>query len=421
LAFERAVAGLTPLRARARLDAARVERAARFDRPQIRARVGNAPIDVYNHHQGVALLNGLNYQPRAIPHSYVAFTPSLQALDVASYRRRPPPFVLFRLATIDDRFPMHEHSQLLDHYLRAYEPAWSERGDLLLQRSANESELVLKPLERRECGFEEWIPVPVVADAQLRLALNLRPNVAGKLVNLLYRSAELTMEIEDDQGRTRSFRIVPELAREPFVLGPLVLGNEGFVALYERSPLPRPRRIRFHCPPHFRFAWPERFPLEFQRGELLRVPLTGLAASIGASLFERTPIGIDAPRDLLRLNHGGLEKVFCFAPSSLTFALSPSDRRLQARFGLESDPEGKQASERICVRVAIVERGELRLLAERWLDPARQVADRGPQSLQLDLPAVQAEYLILAATLPEGDALGNAWFWWSGVRILPAR
>ncbi len=421
LAFERAWAGFTPMQARDRLNSERLTRAARFDRPQIRARVGDAPIDVYNHHQGVALLNGLNYQPRPIPHSYVAFTPRLQSLDVAGYRTRPPQFVLFRLATIDDRFPMHEHSQLLDHYLRTYEPVWSERGDLLLQRSASESGLTLTPLEVQECGWEEWIPVPEVADDQLRLALDLRPNAAGRLVNLLYRSAELMLEIEDDQGRSRNFRIVPELAREPFLLGPLVLGNEGFVALYERTPLPRPRRIRFHCPPVFRFAWPERFGLKFQRGELQRAQLTGLAARIGASLFERAPIGIDAPRDLLRINHGGLEKVFSFAPSSLTFALSPADRRVEARFGLESDPQGRDSSRRICVRVAVIERGQLRLLSERWLEPGREATDRGPQSLQLDLPIGQPEYLILAATLPEGDAVRNAWFWWSDVRILPAR
>jgi hypothetical protein len=421
LAIERAWAGFTPAQTREQLDSERLKRAARFDRPQIRARVGDAPIDVYNHHQGVALLNGLNYQPRPIPHSYVAFTPRLQSLDVAGYRTRPPQFVLFRLATIDDRFPMHEHSQLLDHYLRAYEPVLNERGDLLLERSAAEADLKITPMRRREGSWGEWIDVPQVADGQIRLALDLKPNPAGKLVNLLYRSAELMMDIEDDQQRVRSFRVVPELARDPFVLGPLVLGNEGFVALYERTPLPRPRRIRLQCPPNFRFGWPDRFGVEFHRGELQREPMTGLAARIGASLFERTPVGVDAPRDLLRLDHAGLEKVFCFAPSSLTFALTPADRRVEARFGLESDPQGGTSSGRICMRVAVVERGQLRLLAERWLEPGRNPADRGPQTLQVELPAGQPEYLILAATLPEGDALRNAWFWWSGIRILPAR
>lgn len=421
LAATRAWNGLACVQARAELDEERARRAARFDRPGIRARVGSSALDVYNHHQGVALLNGLNYMPRAIPHSYVAFTPQLQRLDVQRYRETRPQFVMFRLATIDDRLPMHEHSQLLDHYLCAYEPVLSERGDLLLQRSAQESRIETTAIGEQAASWGTWIEVPDTGADQLRMSLRCAPNLLGKLTNLLYRSAELMIEIEDDQGRTRSFRIVPELAREPFLLGPLVLGNEGFVALYERTPLPRPRRVRLMCPPAFQACWPETVGIFFHRSSLQREPLTGLAARIGAGLFERMPVGIDAPRDLIRIEHAGLEKIFSYAPSSLTFALQPGDRRVEARFGLESDPQGAVSSMRVCMRAAIVERGQLRLLAERWLEPARNPADRGPQVLTLELPPGPAEYLILAATLPEEDAVRNAWFWWSGVRILAAR
>jgi|688.fasta_scaffold00952_11 hypothetical protein len=421
LAARRAWAGLTPLHVRAALDSQRAQRAARFDRPRIRALVGDTPLDVYNHHQGVALLNGFSYQPRAIPQSYAALTPQLQQLDVERYRELRPEFVLFRLATIDERFPMHEHSRLLDHYLRAYEPVLSERGDLLLRQSAQAAALTITPIAERTTSWDAWIEVPDAGADQLRMSLDIRTGWAGRIVNLLYRSAELALEVEDDQQRVRRFRIVPELAREPFVLSPLVLGNEGFVALYERSPLPRARRVRLVCPPAFASLQSETIGVGFHRAKLEREPMSGLASRIGASLFERMPVGVDAPRDLLRAEHAGLEKVFSFAPSSLTFALQPTDRRVEARFGLEADPDGAAESRRVGVRVAVVERGQLRLIFERWLEPAAHPGDRGPQSLALDLPAGEADFVLLAATLEETDTVRNAWFWWSGVRILPAR
>ncbi len=65
-------------------------RKSRHRLPAVKARVGRESIDVLLHHQGILLLNDLNYQPRPTLQSYIAYNPHLARLNYNHMLKNPP-------------------------------------------------------------------------------------------------------------------------------------------------------------------------------------------------------------------------------------------------------------------------------------------------------------------------------------------
>ena len=104
--------------------------------PDIRALVGNHTVDVFGFHQGLAVLNDLNYTPPPVCQGYQVFNRALSQLNENFYARRAPEFVLFRLETIDGRYPFLDDGPLLADLMVNYEAVTNAGGFLILRRSA---------------------------------------------------------------------------------------------------------------------------------------------------------------------------------------------------------------------------------------------------------------------------------------------
>lgn len=108
------------------------------------------------------------------------------------------------------------------------------------------------------------------------------------------------------------------------------------------------------------------------------------------------------------------------APSELEFHPAPGARHLHAVAGL---PDGAFAPGRdaitdgITIEVIAVTPGARQLLYQRRLDPARQPGDRGPQTIELDLPAgFTGELILRLGNGPAGNPT-NDWAYWASVEI----
>lgn len=408
-----------PLRTRALLDAARSERARRFDLPRIRQRVGRERIDVFDFHQGVALLNGLEYAPRPVFQSYVAFTPELQELDVRFYEGLAAPrFVLFKLETIDDRLPTMEHARLLETLLRLYRPVLAERRELLLERRAE----ALPPARRtreleRELRFGEELLLPATpAEARL-LTLDVRTNTLGKLAQFLYRAPELHLELRDEFGNLRSLRVVPGMLRTGVLIDPLVPAGDAWAQFLVGGRLARLRSLRLVVPAGCEWMYEPGARLLLERAEGFAPPRDdALADELRPFVFRRMPDGMQLSKPTLRLDFLGRDCWFVFAPASMVWELPPGRHSLRALLGLAEAPRGAPCARRAVYRVGLVDGAQQKPLFERCIDLEKS-EDRGALSLKLEFEAANTCRLVLSTALAEGTATQDAWCWWSEVEI----
>jgi len=92
-------------------------------------------VDIYSFSQGLVLANGLQYQPRPVFQSYLAYTPELEQINADSLTGpRAPDSILFDVQTIDGNFPSSEDGLAWPQILTHYDAVDASKTVLLLER-----------------------------------------------------------------------------------------------------------------------------------------------------------------------------------------------------------------------------------------------------------------------------------------------
>jgi hypothetical protein len=200
------------------LEAEKQQLRERWALPQTRAAVGDSPID-----QGVLLLNDLSYRPRPVFQGYSAYTPYLLEANACFYRGdRAPEYVLFYLETIDGRLPASDDALAFMELLWRYRPVLVEQSFLLLRRGARAGPVVGPVVHEQTFRFGEEVPLDRFGTGKQILALDIRYSLWGKARKFLFRPALLYLRVRLDDGQTRTYRLLPALAREGFLLHPFL-------------------------------------------------------------------------------------------------------------------------------------------------------------------------------------------------------
>ncbi|OQY55716.1 MAG: hypothetical protein DRR08_12255 [Candidatus Parabeggiatoa sp. nov. 2] len=214
--------------------------------PKTRAAVGQATIDIFSWEQGIVFLNGLNWHPRPIFQSYIAYTPALISANGRFYAsEQAPEFVLFKLQAIDGQFPWLNDSEALRILLRDYKPRFFEKGFLLLQRKpVNHDFAEPKSLLTRTVKFSENLVIENFKDKNIILSIEIEKSLLGKLISLLYKSPFIHMEIETTDGAQFSYRLIPGMAQSGFFINPLIQNQSELMKWYEGESLPQVATVR---------------------------------------------------------------------------------------------------------------------------------------------------------------------------------
>jgi hypothetical protein len=193
--------------------------------PAIDKAVGSGSVDVFSYEQGAALVNGLNYAPRPVFQSYSAYTPRLEGLNLAFYRTQSAPaFVLWRQQPIDMRFPTIEDALLYPELARAYRVRLEEGGYVLLQR---EREVPPQPQRRvlmaeRTVRIGDSIAVPGPSGTAVWLQADFSLNALGVMRSMAYKPPQMRMNVIDSTGKASTWRVLPEVAADGFLLIPFL-------------------------------------------------------------------------------------------------------------------------------------------------------------------------------------------------------
>jgi len=210
--------------------------------PQV---VGAASVDVFGCNQAFALYNRLNYRPRPVFQSYVAYSAPLMRLNERSYLSptTAPDYVLFRLVGSGySKFPPLEDAFLLRLLLQNYEPIEAEGPFLLLKaKSTAPSELTLL----REGTVRQGEPIKLedFSGLDLWLEISLEPTLLGRVRQFLYKPPQVWLKVEGEgsEGRADKFWAPARMLEAGFLASPLVLDNLDVLHVYTGEAMVRPR------------------------------------------------------------------------------------------------------------------------------------------------------------------------------------
>ncbi|HXG09545.1 MAG TPA: hypothetical protein VNK04_07130 [Gemmataceae bacterium] len=395
---DNAVAAAAPCRKARELEALRGRLRERWQLPRVKAEVGPAPIDVmFYHGQGVALLNELNWRPRPVYQSYSAYTPFLLAENARFFQSdKAPPYVLFRLRTIFNRFPALDDSPALSELFRHYRPVLTEKSFILFKRVARRDAAVPprdEAVVTRVVRFGEEVEVDSLPGRYQTVMLDFKPAPLGKLRAAAYRPPAVSIEVTTTSGQVATYRMIPAMARVGFLLNPLLQDNHDVLKLYAPSGGTRVKSFRLLAQ-----GSPEPW-----FDPAISVTVKGLSDLVCCRLPEselnrllypmlkEVPAAVRSDLAVTSTLFDDTEVLLVPPVGEVRFKRPPMARQVVAQFGiLPSAYLPRTMWETPGIRFLVdhvAEDGRVSTLFERRLDPERNEKDRGLQRLAVSLPA----------------------------------
>jgi hypothetical protein len=193
---------------------------------------------VFTNEQVLLFANGLNWKPRPVFQSYSAYTPSLLAANAAFLRSdSAPDYLLVHWLAIDERTPAAEDGAALLEILRRYQPVLEEGGYALLRRRTGSGRDAYepRPVSQRVIRLGEEVEVDNSSRNPLTLSLRIHYTALGTLRNLGYSPTPLFLTVRTEDGRSATFRLIPALAENGFLISPFLSRSEDLLRLYDST------------------------------------------------------------------------------------------------------------------------------------------------------------------------------------------
>jgi hypothetical protein len=182
--------------------------------PEIKLIVGDQPVAFLSDIYSKALLDDLNLVLFPVIQGYSAYTPYLDELDATWIDTKGPQFLIFDGLAIDGRHPWTESPATWTEVYRWYNTRVLGAHNLLLQRRVEPRFTHFKSLAHQTAHFGEELPMPA-SPGPVFWTMRCSLSSAGKLRALLARVPPVVMEVNGQDGRTKSFRVIPPVLGEP--------------------------------------------------------------------------------------------------------------------------------------------------------------------------------------------------------------
>lgn len=212
--------------------------------PIFREIVGSGSVDVFGFHQAHALLNGLNYHPRPVFQSYLAYNKELSRLNERFYLSpQAPEYVLFELAGLEHRFAALDDAPALAILLNNYRPLTNESGFLLLKRQSGSAKVRILATEGNfDMGAR--FDLRAFSGNDLWLELKVQPTWKGRIAKFLDHSPALRLALwETNSPRSKPIlrrQAAPSVLESGFLCSPFFFGTEQILSFYETGSALRP-------------------------------------------------------------------------------------------------------------------------------------------------------------------------------------
>lgn len=194
--------------------------------------------DIYSYNISSVISSDNRWSPRPIIQSYAAYTPSLAEWNLQHLNgKHAPDNILFSVQSIDGRLPALEDGlswpTIITHYKKII------LKDNLLYMKKNVPQKHMEPVSNMAFNtidgrFNQEIMLSDLKQP-LFVKINIKPTIFGKIVSLLYKMPQLFITLKLNDGNTKSFRLIPNMAKSGFILSPLIESTQDFASLASNS------------------------------------------------------------------------------------------------------------------------------------------------------------------------------------------
>lgn len=366
-------------------------------------------VDIIASEQSVLIAAGAQFTPRPTIQEYTTYSPRTMAANRAFFEgSRAPDNLLLKPGSIDGRFPTSAEGPLWPLFFERYEVKGEAAGNVWMARRPTALPTLLGPARQSRGSLDAPIPVP--GDTPLFVRIDVQRNVMGRLATIAFRPPILTLLVTTSDGRSTPYRFVPEIAREGFLLSPVVSTEADLKLLLAsertRDQLPLVTSITLQSHALGAFFYRPEVGVTFQSFNIPYAPvgvfakLERIAPLIAANAMQ--------PPSLMVSDEG----VFAHAPQMLTLPVDGA-KHLSLEFGLrpvtnptEATPDG------VCFRV-LPAQGD-HALFEQCLNPTENPSDAGPHGAKITLPAGTSSVRLETACR---SACAYDWSYWSKAKL----
>ena len=270
---------------------------AETDLPRIRKLVARAPVDVFGQDQLYAVINGLNYRPRPIFQSYMAYNTALARMNEQFYfSKTSPEYVLFRLTPVDRRYAPLEDGAVLRDLLVNYEPVEGENQFLLLKQKVARSLPRLTLLREGTVHPGEPILLNESSEGDLWLQVTVKATPLGRARQFFFKptNVRLAMWRKSSKEGAAWFRAPAPMLAAGFVASPMLANTDDTLNLYTDSAIARPYACSIELGAGNESYWQETiayriYKIENRLGRSTRESLPRLLTYAG---FQTIPVEI---------------------------------------------------------------------------------------------------------------------------------
>lgn len=189
--------------------------------------------DIYPYDQAALIASGNNWVSRPIPQSYSVYTPTLARLNEAHLRGpQAPDNIIFRVATIDQRFPALDDGLSWPTLISRYSISTTDKNYVYLKKQLSPSEARKMVVMQGDFKLRENIALPQ-GEHILFAEIDVAPNFLGRLANIAFKTTPLYITVNLANGHSQTYRFIPSMARTGFIISPLIKSTTDFIQLAE--------------------------------------------------------------------------------------------------------------------------------------------------------------------------------------------
>ena len=251
------------------------------------------PTDIYNYGQSYLLASGAHWRPRPVLQSYSADTAYLASLD-RDHLAGPNAAdnILFKLETIDDRFPTMDDGASWPVLLSKYTLAAVEPNDyLLLKRIKDAAAPEMSEALSGSFSLGEDVELPTVK-ALLYAEITVEPTFFGKAASLLYKPEILRIVVTLANGQTRNFRVDSAMMSAGFLLSPLIENTGEFGDLFGNYNILRENEVRSIRIDGNPLYWRPSYRLHIRAADPVANSVTKVDLNQANKLIDQSPPGL---------------------------------------------------------------------------------------------------------------------------------
>lgn len=189
-------------------------------------------VDVYGDRQSVAIAHALDYDPRPVWQSYIAYDATLAAMNDEHLRGRDAPdSILFAMSASDERFPSLDDGLSWPDLLTRYEPVAAMPEMLLLRRVPHPLSYDFAAQQLIHARLGDRVLLPDDRGALVWANIIVRPTIAGWLLAWIYKVPPITLTVDTADSEHLGGRLIRRTAAAGFLLSPVVVGPIDFGAV----------------------------------------------------------------------------------------------------------------------------------------------------------------------------------------------